>query len=108
MPPSAISSLSRAGGSWRAGRMSVAKLLVDESIDQEQHRLPKSFRLLVYLFAIDLSAFTLAFRGRADRAGDDPGSGHGGRSGHHMGPASPRSWRQERPPRPKPARACNR
>jgi hypothetical protein len=75
-----------AGGSWRVGRLNVAKLLVDESIDQEQHRLPRSFRLLVYPSAIDLSTSTLAFRGRADRAGDDPGSGHGGGSGHHMGP----------------------
>jgi hypothetical protein len=39
----------------------VAKPLVDESIDQEQHHLPRSFRLLVYPSALDLSTSTLTF-----------------------------------------------
>ena len=64
MPRSAISNLPRAGGNWRAGPLNVAKLLVDESIGQEQHRLPKSFRLVVYPFAIDVSTSTLAFIAR--------------------------------------------
>ena len=54
MPQSAISNLPRGWQELRAGRLNVAKLLVDESIDQEQHRLPRSFRLLVYPFAIDV------------------------------------------------------
>jgi hypothetical protein len=52
----------------------VVKLLVDESIDQEQHRLPRSFRLLVYPSAIDLSTSTQAFL--AERSGRAP---HGDR-----------------------------